>query len=108
LGQNFARDFERPNTETSDISKNKQNLYTVTLFSGMQHGIKPFFKFSLNDRHTFRASAEYELRLNSGNSVETRKIHGFTGLTFIRPNFVPWKNDFQLNFLKCINSRFFF
>jgi hypothetical protein len=62
----------------------------------MQHGIKPFLEFSPNDRHIFHASAEYsrisfvqnELRLNSGNSVETGKIHGFTGLIFIRPNFV--------------------
>jgi hypothetical protein len=70
---------------------------TVILFSGMQHGIKPFLEFSPNDRKIVRALAEYsrttfvqnELRLNSGNFVETGKIHGFTGLILIRPNFVP-------------------
>jgi hypothetical protein len=63
----------------------------------MQHGIKLFLEFSPNDRHIFRAPAEYsrisfvqnELRLNSGNSVETGKIHVITGLIFIRPNFIP-------------------
>jgi hypothetical protein len=63
----------------------------------MQHGIKPFSKFSPDDRKIFRASAEYlrisffqnELRLTSGNFVETSKVYGFTGLIFIRPNFVP-------------------
>jgi hypothetical protein len=74
-----------------------QIVYTVIFFSGMQHGIKPFLEFSPNDRKIFRASAEYsrisfvqnEFRLNSRNSVETGKIHGFTGLILIRPNFVP-------------------
>jgi hypothetical protein len=72
-------------------------MNTAILFSGMQHGIKPFLKFSPNDRHIFRTSAGYpcnsfiqnELRLKSGNSVETGEIHGSTGLIFIRLNFVP-------------------
>jgi hypothetical protein len=71
-------------------------MYTVILFSEMQHGIKPFLKFSPNDRHILRASADFsripfvqnELRLKSGNSVEIGKIRGFTGLILIRPNFV--------------------
>jgi hypothetical protein len=71
--------------------------FTVIFLSGMQHGIKPFLEFPPNDRQVFRASAKYsqisfvqnKLRLNSGNSVETGKIHGFTSLIFICPNFVP-------------------
>jgi hypothetical protein len=71
-------------------------FYTVNLFSDKQHGIKPSLEFSPNDRQIFRAPAEYlrisfvqnELRLISGNSVETGKTHGFAGLIFIRPNFV--------------------
>jgi hypothetical protein len=69
----------------------------------MQHENKPFLELSPNDRQIFSASAEYlrisfvqnELRLNSGNSVETGKIHGFTALILIRPNFVPWKKIFN-------------
>jgi hypothetical protein len=100
----------------------RTRTYTVILFSGMQHGIKPFLEFSPNDRHIFRASAEYlrisfvqnELRLNSGNSIEAGKIHGFTGLTFILPNFVAGKRfstiffeihkfkNFLLKFVGCL------
>jgi hypothetical protein len=56
-------------------------------FSGVQHGTKAFLEFSPNDRQILRASAKYlrisfiqnELPLNSGNFVQTGKIHGFTG-----------------------------
>jgi hypothetical protein len=47
-------------------SKNfTKKIFFVILFSGMQHGIKPFLEFSPNDRHIFRASFQNELRLNS-------------------------------------------
>jgi hypothetical protein len=63
----------------------------------MKHEIKPFLEFSPNEREIFRASAEYsripfvqnKIRMNSGNSVETGKIHGFTSLIFFSPNFIP-------------------
>jgi hypothetical protein len=71
----------------------------------MQHRIKPFLEFSPNARLIFRVSPEYsrisfvnELRLNSGNSVETSKIHGFTGFTFIR---------FSANFFEMLQSKIF-
>jgi hypothetical protein len=71
----------------------------------MQHGINPFLEFSPNDRQIYRASREYlrisfvqnELRLNSGNSVETGKIHGFD---FNSPKLRSLKKDFQLFFEK--------
>jgi hypothetical protein len=63
-------------------------VYSVFLFSGVEHGIKPFKEFSPNDRQIFRASAKYlqilfiqnELPLKSGNFIQTGKIYGFTVL----------------------------
>jgi hypothetical protein len=79
---------------------------TVILFSGEQHGIKPFLEFSPNDRKIFRVSAKYllisfaqnELPLNSGNVVQTGKTHGLTVLQIYSPKLRALEKAFQHNF----------
>jgi hypothetical protein len=76
--------------------------FTVILFPGMQHGIKPFLEFSSNDRHTFRASAEYlrisfvqnELRLKLRRNRQNSRFYGFD---IDSPELRSLQEDFQPN-----------